>query len=193
MSEGEESKSSNITDLLIGWGNGDRRALDEMLPLVYDELRRLASHYLSRENPGHTLQTTALVHEAYVRLIDQRRVDWKNRAQFLGVAARVMRHILLNHARDRSAAKRGGNAQRVSLSVAVDFFNEPDVSLIALDEALSKLSELDPRKSRVVELKFFGGMTMDEIAEVLQISTATVERDWSLARAWLFRAMKGDQ
>jgi len=193
MSEGEESKSSNITDLLIGWGNGDRRALDEMLPLVYDELRRLASHYLSRENPGHTLQTTALVHEAYVRLIDQRRVDWKNRAQFLGVAARVMRHILLNHARDRSAAKRGGNAQRVSLSMAVDFFNEPDVSLIALDEALSKLSELDPRKSRVVELKFFGGMTMDEIAEVLQISTATVERDWSLARAWLFRAMKGDQ
>jgi RNA polymerase sigma factor (TIGR02999 family) len=188
---GDSSSSASVTELLIEWGKGNREALDEMLPLVYEELRRLASHYLVRENPGHTLQTTALVHEAYIRLIDQRRVDWKNRAQFLGVAAGVMRRILMNHARDRSAAKRGGGAQRVPLTLAVDSFNKPDVNLIALDDSLTQLSDLDPRKSKVVELKFFGGMTLGEIAEVLEISTATVEREWALARAWLYRAVAG--
>jgi RNA polymerase sigma-70 factor (ECF subfamily) len=193
MKESGDFNPAGVTDLLIGYANGNRAALDEMLPLVYDELRRLASHYLSKENPGHTLQTTALVHEAYVRLVDQRRVDWKNRAQFLGVAAGVMRHILLNHARHRSAAKRGGNAQRVSLSLVMDASKEPDVNLIALDEALTKFSELDSRKSRIVELKFFGGMTIEEIAELMQISNATVEREWNLARAWLYRELRGSE
>ncbi len=184
---------ASVTQLLIGWGKGDRTALDEMLPLVYSELRRLAAYYLSQERPGHTLQTTALVHEAYLRLVDQQHVDWKNRAQFLGLAAEMMRRILLNHARDRVAAKRGGGAQRVSLSLAPGSFNQPDVDVIALDDALTQLSGLDPRKSRVVELKFFGGMTAEEIAEVLNISTATVEREWTLARAWLYREIAGTQ
>jgi RNA polymerase sigma-70 factor (ECF subfamily) len=185
--------SASVTKLLIDWGKGDRNALDEMLPLVYDELRRLAAHYLRQERPGHTLQTTALVHEAYMRLVDQKHVDWKNRAQFLGLAAEMMRRILVNHARDRAAAKRGGKAQRVSLSIAADLSIQPDVDLLALDEALTELSKLDPRKSRIVELKFFGGMTTEEIEEVLQISSSTVEREWGLARAWLYRAVIGNQ
>jgi RNA polymerase sigma-70 factor (ECF subfamily) len=185
--------SKSVTKLLIDWGKGDRNALDEMLPLVYDELRRLAGHYLRQERPGHTLQTTALVHEAYMRLVDQKHVDWKNRAQFLGLAAEMMRRILVNHARDRAAAKRGGKAQRVSLSGAADLTQQPDVDLLALDEALTKLSKLDPRKSRIVELKFFGGMTTEEIEEVLQISSSTIEREWGFARVWLYRAVTGNQ
>jgi len=185
--------SSSVTKLLIDWGKGDRKALDEMLPLVYEELRKLAAHYLRQERSGHTLQTTALVHEAYLRLVDQKSVNWKNRAQFLGLAAEMMRRILVNHARDRATAKRGGKAQRVSLSVAADLSGQPDLDLIALDEALKELSQLDPRKSRIVELKFFGGMTTEEIEEVMQISSSTVEREWGLARAWLFRAVTGNQ
>jgi len=185
-SSGSEPRAG-VTQLLVRWGKGDRASLDEMLPLVYGELRRLAAYYLKQERSDHTLQPTAVVHEAYLRLIDQRHVDWKNRAQFFSLAAEMMRRILVNHARDRSAAKRGGHAQRVSLSLAKNLFKQPEVDLIALDEALAELAQLDPRKSRIVELKFFGGLTAEEIAEVENISTRTVERAWSLARAWLYR------
>lgn len=184
---------ANITQLLIGWGKGDRTALDEMLPLVYSELKRLASYYLGRERVGHTLQTTALVHEAYMRLVDQQHVDWKNRAHFLGLAAEMMRRILVNYARDRAAAKRGGGAKRISLSMVDEAGEQPDIDLIALDQALTKLAALDARKSRIVELKFFGGMTTEETAEVMEISGATVEREWMVARAWLYRAVAGSQ
>jgi RNA polymerase sigma factor (TIGR02999 family) len=182
--------SGAVTQLLIDSGRGDEQAREEMLPLVYDELRRLAGSYMSRERPQHTLQPTALVHEAYLRLVDQRRVDWRNRAQFLGMAAVMMRRILVNHARDRAAAKRGGSAERVSISLA-EALPSPELELIALHDALERLTAVDPRKGRLVELKFFGGLTTDEIAEVLQISSATVERDWSFARAWLYDALEG--
>lgn len=194
MSEPSDPNSrATVTQLLIGYSKGDRSALDEMLPLVYDELKRLASYYLNREREGHTLQTTALVHEAYMRLVDQQQVDWKNRSQFLGLAAEMMRRILVNHARDRAVQKRGGDAKRVSLSLVGESADQPDVDLIALDQALTELSELDARKGRIVELKFFGGMTTEETAEVLGISTATVEREWTHARAWLYRAISGNQ
>jgi len=193
MSEKQDQTTrNNITKLLIDFGKGDRGALDEMLPLVYSELKRLASYYLSRERSGHTLQTTALVHEAYMRLVHQQNVDWKNRAQFLGVAAEMMRRILVNHARDRAAAKRGGGAKRVSLSLA-DVGGETDIDLIALDQALTEFAALDERKSRIVELKFFGGLTIEEIGEVLGISHGTVERELMLARAWLYRALSGSK
>ncbi len=165
--------------------------LDQMLPLVYDELHRLAAGYLSRERPGHTLQPTALVHEAYLRLIGQRQVDWRNRAQFLGVAAGMMRRILVNHARDRNAAKRDGAREQVSLSLVGDDGSAADVDLIALEDALERLAAHDARKARVVELRFFGGLTVDEVAEVLDVSRATVEREWTFARAWLYDAMEG--
>lgn len=187
----EADPPQDFTQLLIGWSKGDRSALDAMLPQVYKELRRLAGHHLSRERKNHTLQATALVHEAYMRLVNQREVDWKNRAQFLSLASEIMRRILVNHARDRSASKRGGHAERVSLSVVDRYFEGKDLDVIILDDALSKLSQRDLRKSRVVELKFFGGLTTGEIAEVLQVSAATVEREWTLARAWLFRALSG--
>ena len=193
MTDDRDAGPAAVTQLLIAWGHGDQRALDQMLPLVYEELRRLAGHYLRREPTGHTLQPTALVHEAYLRLIDQRRADWTNRAQFLGLAASMMRRILVNHARDRVAAKRGGDAERVSLSLVEAPSGRPDVELIALEDALKRLASLDPRKSRVVELKFFGGLTTEEIAEVLQVSGATVEREWSFARAWLYDAVEGSE
>jgi RNA polymerase sigma-70 factor (ECF subfamily) len=180
----------DVTHLLINFGNGNEGALNQILPHIYDELRRLAGYYMSRERPDHTLQPTALLHEAYLRLIDQRRVDWKNRAQFFGVAANMMRRVLVNHARDRAAGKRGGGAGKVTLSVGAGFFEQPDVDVIAVDEALDKLAELDPRQSRIIEFKFFTGLTTREIAEVLGISTATVERDWTFARAWLYKALK---
>jgi RNA polymerase sigma factor (TIGR02999 family) len=180
-----------VTQWLLDWGRDDKRGLDQMLPVLYQELHRLASHYLSREAVGHTLQPTALVHEAYLRLVDQRRVDWRNRAQFLGVAASMMRRILVNHARGRVARKRGGGAQQVSLSLIESPSGRPEVELIALEEALGRLAALDERKSKVVELKFFGGLTIEEIGEVLGISGATVEREWAFARAWLYDAMEG--
>jgi RNA polymerase sigma factor (TIGR02999 family) len=185
------SPSGAITQWLLDWGRNDKQGLDQMLPVVYQELHRLASSYLSRESPGHTLQPTALVHEAYLRMVDQRRVDWRNRAQFLGVAASMMRRILVNHARDRVAAKRGGKAERVSLSLVESPSGRSDVDLIALEGALERLVAFDERKGRVVELKFFGGLNTEEIAEVLQVSRATVEREWAFARAWLYDAIEG--
>jgi RNA polymerase sigma factor (TIGR02999 family) len=166
-------------------------APDRMLPIVYAELRRLAASYLRRERQGHTLQPTALVHEAYVRLLDQRHVDWSNRAQFMGLAAVMMRRILVNHARDRVADKRGGGAEHLPLTLAGEGIGAAEVNLLDLHDALTRLSESDPRKGRIVEMKFFGGMTTDEIAETLRVSTATVERDWKFARAWLYRAVSG--
>jgi RNA polymerase sigma factor (TIGR02999 family) len=187
--DGAPGSSAELTGLLLNWGAGSEAAREELLPLVYDELRRIASLYLRRERPDHTLQPTALVHEAYLRLIDQRRVDWKNRAQFVGMAAVMMRRVLVNHARDRSAAKRGGQAERVPLTLAAAVFERPQVDVIDLHEALDRLQALDPRKGRIVELKFFGGLTTTEISEVMQISSATIEREWTFSRAWLYDAM----
>jgi RNA polymerase sigma factor (TIGR02999 family) len=184
---------SATTRLLIDWTNGDDRAREAMMPLVYDELRRLASALMRRERSDHTLQPTALVHEAYLRLIEQRKVDWRNRAQFVGLAAVMMRRILVNHARDRSAAKRGGDAPHAPITIAADLAAAPAVDLLELNDALDRLAELDARKSQVVELKFFGGLTTAEIAAVLNTSDATVERDWTFARAWLYDAIAGEQ
>jgi RNA polymerase sigma factor (TIGR02999 family) len=164
---------------------------DRMLALVYAELRRLAASYLRRERPDHTLQPTALVHEAFIRLVDQRQIDWSNRAQFMGLAAVMMRRILVNHARDRVAGKRGGGVERVPLTLAADGIGVAEVNLLDLHEALDRLGEADRRKAQIVELKFFGGLTTDEIAATLGISTATVERDWKFARAWLQQAVSG--
>jgi RNA polymerase sigma factor (TIGR02999 family) len=184
--------SDTITQwLLERTATGEARDRDDVLALVYGELRQLAGAYLSHERRGHTLQPTALVHEVYLRLVDQRQVDWRNRAHFIGVAAVMMRRILVNYARDRRAEKRGGGADRVSLS-AIDLADDPlDIDLIDLHDALDRLGALDPRKARIVELKFFGGLTAAEIADVLQVSHATVERDWSFARAWLYDALSG--
>jgi RNA polymerase sigma-70 factor, ECF subfamily len=179
----------NVTQLLIDAGKGDEHALNLILPQIYDELHRLAAHYMSRERRDHTLQPTALLHEAYLRLIDQRKVDWKNRAQFLGLAAGMMRRILVNHARDRAAGKRGGGAAKITLSLAPAVFTVPELTVLALDEALEKLVQVDPRKSRIVELKFFTGLNAPEIAEILEISVATVEREWKFARAWLYNTL----
>jgi RNA polymerase sigma-70 factor, ECF subfamily len=191
MSEQPPERTTAVTDWLLELGRQDKPGLDEMFPLVYDELHRLAVQYLGREDVGHTLQPTALVHEAYLHLVDQRRVDWRNRAQFLGIAARMMRRILVDHARNRGALKRGGGADQVSLSLIEAPSGRPEVELIALEDALQRLTALDPRKAQVVELKFFGGLSAREVAEVLQISDATVEREWSFARAWLYRAIEG--
>jgi RNA polymerase sigma-70 factor (ECF subfamily) len=181
-----------VTRLLVDWGNGDQAALDELIPLVYDELRRLAGRYMRRESQGHTLQTSALVNEAYLRLIDQKSVQWQNRAHFFGVAAQLMRRILVDHARSRSRAKRGGQAQMVSLAEQAVMSKEI-ADVITLDEALNNLAELDPRKSQIVEMKFFGGLTNEEVAEVLKVTSRTVEREWRKAKAWLHRAIsKGE-
>jgi RNA polymerase sigma factor (TIGR02999 family) len=181
--------SGGTTELLLQAGRGIESAREALLPLVYEELRRIAARYLRRERRDHTLQPTALVHEAYLRLIDQRQVDWRNRAQFVGLAAIMMRRVLVNHARERVAARRGGDSDRVPLTVAVDEFDQPQVDVLNLHQALDRLHAVDARKSRVVELKFFGGLTTAEIAEVMQISPATIERDWSFARAWLYRSI----
>lgn len=174
-----------ITQLLIKWRNGDKAALDELAPLVYSELRRLAKYYLRAERPDHTLQPSDLVHEAYLRLVDEKEIDWQNRAHFFGVAAVRMRHILVESARSRRAAKRGGGEYRLTLSEADRLTDKRDVNLLALDDALRRLEALDPQKSRVVELRYFGGLTIEETAEAMKISPATVKRDWSMARAWL--------
>ena len=186
------SESTGVTQLLIDLSDGDERAVDELLPVVYDELRRIAKYYMSRERSSHTLQATALVHETYLKLIDQHKVDWKNRSHFFGLAAEIMRRILVNHARDRKAEKRGGEMQQVSLSIAIDSFQKQDVDVLALDETLDELAKMDARKAKVVELKFFGGLKSKEIAEVLQISDATVEREWSFAKAWLYSRMNNE-
>ena len=179
----------DVTQMLISYGEGDRAALDALLPLVYDELRMIARSYLRQERSDHTLQPTGLVHEAYLRLINQRQVDWRNRAQFFGLAASMMRRILVNHAEAKQAEKRGGHIQKVSLDeVSVVFEDEP-LDLLALDEVLRRLEKFDKLKMEIVELKFFGGLTIDEIAEVTKISTATVEREWAFARGWLYKAL----
>jgi RNA polymerase sigma-70 factor (ECF subfamily) len=184
-------KPEGITELLVDWSKGDRKALDKLMPLVYSELRRQAANYLRRERPGHTLQPTALVNEAYLKLVDQRNAKWQNRAQFYGVAAQLMRRILVDHARAHQAEKRGGSdQQRLSITSAGALAKEPAFDLLALHEALKELTKIDPQQGRVVELKFFGGLSIEEIAEVLHIGHATVERDWKMARAWLRRELE---
>ncbi len=182
-----------VTRLLVAWGEGDTAASEQLMPLVYDELRHLARGYLRRERPDHTLQPTALVHEAYLRLVDTTQVNWQSRAHFYGVAARLMRRVLVDHARAHSAAKRGGRAEKISLDEAGDILRDEGAGLVALDDALQGLAELYPRQSRVVELRFFGGLTTPEIAEVLEVSDSTVERDWNFALLWLKREMTADE
>ena len=187
-----ETSTGEVTQLLQGWSVGNREALDKLLPLVYDELRRLAHSYLTRERPDHTLQTTALVHEAYLKLIDQRSVNWQNRAQFFAISAQAMRRILLDNARRHTAAKRGSGGQKVSLDeVATLSRDTANESLIALDEALQKLATIDADQSRIVELRYFGGLTIEETAEVLKTSPSSVQREWTIARAWLYNAIAG--
>jgi RNA polymerase sigma factor (TIGR02999 family) len=179
-----------VTHLLQQWSAGDRTALDELFPVVYQELKRIAARQLRREAPGHTLQTTGLVHEAYLRLVDQRDARWQNRAQFFGVAAQAMRRVLIDHARGKKAAKRGGDPLRVTLTDAESPADEPEAELLALDEALTRLETLDPQQARIVELRYFTGLTIEETAEVLAISPATIKREWAVARAWLRRELK---
>ena len=178
-----------ITQYLVAWGKGDNSALDHLMPLVYEELRHLAHRYMGRERPGHTLQTSALINEAYLRLIDQKDVHWQNRAHFFGIAAQMMRRILVDYARQRGFAKRGGHARPVPLEEATIVSAERAADVVALDEALKSLAEFDARKSQIVELRFFGGLSIDETAEVLSVSNGTVIRDWTLAKAWLRREM----
>lgn len=183
------STPKEITQLLIAWNQGDQSARDELTPLIYDELRRLARGYLRRERINHTLQPTALVHEAFLRLIDQSKVNWQNRAHFFGAAARLMRQILINHAEARRAAKRGGEAERISLNDVDHFAVGREIDLIALNEALNNLERIDPQQGQIVEMRYFSGLTIEEIAEVMGVSPATVKREWSTARAWLRREL----
>lgn len=181
--------SNEVTQILLDWSNGDKAALDKLVPVVYSEMRRLANRYMRRERPGQTLQTTALVHEAYVRLIDYKNMRWQDRAHFYAVAAQVMRRILVDRARARNAAKRGDAARKVSLAEAEGISSQPAADILDLDHALKELEELDPRKSQIIELRFFGGLNIEETAEALGISPTTVQREWRSARAWLYRAI----
>lgn len=178
-----------VTQLLHAWSGGDRAALDRLVPLVYDELHRLAHGYMKREHPGHILQTTALVNEAYLQLIDADKVKWQDRTHFFAIAARLMRQILVHSARSRNAQKREGKIRHVSLDESAVFAPRPDADLVELDDALEALAKIDARKARVVELRFFGGMTLEEAAEVLKVSADTVWHDWDLAKTWLYREM----
>jgi RNA polymerase sigma-70 factor (ECF subfamily) len=178
-----------VTQLLVDWRNGNQSALDGLLPLVYDELHRLAHNYMGRERPGHTLQTTALVNEAYMRLVNQNQVDWQSRAHFFANAAQVMRHLLVDYARRRKYAKRGGSARQITLDETALVSQERDTDLIALDEALERLAAIDLRKSRIVELRYFGGLSVEETSEVLAVSVITVKREWLKAKAWLYREL----
>jgi RNA polymerase sigma factor (TIGR02999 family) len=187
---GDDPSRGAITALLLDWSHGDPEALEKLVPLVYAELRRLAERSLRRERAAHTLQPTAVVHEAFLKLVDQQRVEWKSRAHFFAIAAQAMRRLLVDHARARNAEKRGGFATRVALEDAVAATPPVDVDLLALDEALDRLGSLDAGQARVVELRFFGGLTVEETAEVVGSSAATVKRDWQSARAWLFRELK---
>ena len=181
-----------ITELLAEWREGNQSALDQLYPLVYDELHRLARRYMSRERKGHTLQTTALINEAYVRLVDQKNVQWANRSHFFAISAQIMRRILIDHARRHAYAKRGGGARPVSLEEAATVVPDQSEGLLRLDEALKSLAEMDPRRSQVVELRYFGGLNNEEIAGVLHISENTVTRDWNMARAWLYQQLAGN-
>lgn len=183
------SSPPTITQLLVAWNQGDQQALDQLTPLVYRELHRLAHGYMAGERRGHVLQTTALVNEAFVRLVDWQQVEWQNRAHFFGVAATLMRHILVQFAREQQAAKRGGQAIQVSLSEAADLGARNNPDLVKLDDALTTLEKLDPRQARTVELRFFGGLSLEEAGEVLQVSLSTVRRDWRMAQAWLHQQL----
>jgi RNA polymerase sigma factor (TIGR02999 family) len=185
------SPPHEITQLLAEWSEGNQAALDQLYPLVYNELRRLAHGYLRRERKGHTLQTTALINEAYLRLVDQKHVHWANRSHFFGISAQIMRRILIDHARRYEYAKRGGGAQRISLDEAAVVAKQRGRALLMLDEALKSLAKIDPRRSQVVELRYFGGLNNEEIAGVLKISENTVMRDWNMARAWLYQELSG--
>jgi RNA polymerase sigma factor (TIGR02999 family) len=189
----QEASSNEVTLLLRAWGEGDVQALDRLAPIVYQELHRIARGYMARERTDHTLQTTALVNEAYVRLVDARQVTWHDRAHFFAVCARAMRRILVDHARSRGYVKRGGGKLRVQFDEAFGMAWSADSNLLELDEALDRLSILDPRKARVIEMRFFGGLSVEETAEALGISPETVMRDWKLARAWLYRELSADQ
>lgn len=186
------SDANKVTRLLLEWSNGNQQALEDMLPLIYNELRHLAHNLLYRERPGHTLQTTALVHEAYLKLIDQRDANWQNRAHFFAIAAQAMRRILIDSARRHAAIKRGEAGEKISLDEAANISLEPNTNLLALDEALNTLSEIDPQQTRIVELRYFGGLTIEETAEVLDLSPATIKREWAMARAWLHHALTTD-
>lgn len=184
--------SKEITQLLTAWSDGDQSALERLAPLIHSELHRLAHHYMRRERPGHLLQTSALVNEAYVRLIDWKNVRWQNRAHFFAVAAQMMRRILVDFARESQYLKRGGGALQVSLSLAASFVMDRNTDLVALDEALTALAQVDARKVRVVEMRFFAGLSVEEVADVLEVSKETVMRDWRLAKAWLLRELDGE-
>ena len=186
----ETTSTSLITQRLVAWSDGDPQALEALMQLVYKELRRLANHYLRSERRDHTLQPTALVHEAYLRLTGQNQVHWQNRAHFFGVAAQMMRRVLVDHARANCRAKRGGSAPKLSLDETMCLYDQQDDQLVELDEALNRLRELDSRKSEVVELRYFGGMSVEETAEVLGVSCNTVMRDWNMAKAWLYQELK---
>jgi len=186
-----EPAPQNVTKLLVQWSKGDPGALEVLVPLVYDELRRLARYYLKQEKQSHTLSSTALVHEAYLRLVNQRDVTWQNRAHFFGVASQMMRRILVDHARSRAYAKRGGGALTLALDEAVTTPQRRAIDLVALDDALDSLAKLDERQSRMVELRFFGGLSIEETSEVLGVSAPTVKREWASARAWLYREISG--
>lgn len=191
-----EPSAGAVTRLLQQWSNGDPQALEDLIPLVYDELRQVARQYLRRERPGHTLQPTALVHEAYLKLVDQRRIRWQNRAHFFAVAAQLIRRILVDHARARGASKRGGGLRQLTIEADVAPAERRgqagELDVLALDGALSRLAELDPRQAHVVELRFFGGLDVEETAEVLGVSSPTVKRDWRTAKAWLYRELQAE-
>ena len=184
-----EAQTHEVTQLLIDWSNGDRAALDRLIPVVEEELRRLAHRYMSRERAGHTLQTTALVNEAFVRLVNRKNVHWQNRAHFFGIAAQLMRTILVDHARSHASAKRGGGANKLELDEAMVVSQQKASEVLALDDALKQLALIDPQQSRIVELRFFGGLTVEETAEVMHLSPATIKREWSTAKAWLYREL----
>ncbi len=183
------SSPPNVTELLRNWSNGDRKAQDQLFRAVYDELHRQAARHLQREHPGLSLQTTDLIHEAYLRLIDQQHVEWQNRLHFYGIAAQVMRRILVDHARSRQAAKRGGSAIRLPLEEAMVVLPGHDLDFLALDEALNRLAQMDEQQSQIVELRFFSGLSVEETAKVLDVSERTVKRDWNVAKAWLRREL----
>lgn len=185
--------SHEVTQLLVSWSDGDKKALDKLLPLIYQSLQKIARQHLNRERASHTLQTTALVHEAYLKLIDQNSVHWQNRSHFFAIASQAMRRILLDHARRQIAEKRGGAENKISLEEIDAASVNPDENLIALDDALNELEKFDPQQSRIVELRYFGGLTVEETSEVLKISPRTVHREWAMARAWLYRTLTGEK
>lgn len=189
VSEMTERPTHQVTQLLIAWSNGDKTALDKLMPLIHEELLRLAHHYMSRERPGHTLQTTALVDEAYLRLVNRKEVRWQNRAHFFAIAAHLMRGILVDHARSHAYAKRGGGARKIELEETTVVSQERAAEVVALDEALKELATFDPQQSRIVELRFFGGLTIEQTAEALGLSPATIKREWRSAKTWLYQEL----